>query len=98
MMDSLRKQFYPSMRQAGRERKISDSHRKRYSCPMCENGLSQMMLSQIKIFISSVRCLAVTIETTTKNDRKEREIISVWDSNPGLSSAKVIMPLLCLIP
>ena len=34
MMDSLRLQFYP-MRQAGRDRKISDSHRKGYSCPMC---------------------------------------------------------------
>ena len=41
MMDSLRQQFYPRMKQAGRD--ISDSHRKGYSCPMCENGLSQMM-------------------------------------------------------
>ena len=36
-------EFYPRMKQAGRDRKISDSHRKRYSWPMCENGLSQMM-------------------------------------------------------
>ena len=43
MMDSLGQQVCPRMRQAGRDRKISDSHRKRYSCPMCENGLSQMM-------------------------------------------------------
>ena len=43
MMDSLRLQFYPRMRQAGRDRKLSDSHRKGYSCPMCENGLSQIM-------------------------------------------------------
>ena len=43
MMDSLRQKFYPRMRQAGRDRKISDSHRKGYSCPMCGNGLSQMM-------------------------------------------------------
>ena len=43
MMDILRQQFYPRMRQAGRDRKMSDSHRKDYSCPMCENGLSQMM-------------------------------------------------------
>ena len=43
MMDSLRQQFYPRMRQAGQDRKISDSHRKGYSCSMCENGLSQMM-------------------------------------------------------
>ena len=43
MMDSLRQQFYPRMRQAGRDRKMSDSHRKGYFCPMCENGLSQMM-------------------------------------------------------
>ena len=42
IMDSLRQQFYPRMRQADRDRKISDSHRKGYSCPMCENGLSQM--------------------------------------------------------
>ena len=34
MMDSLRLQFYP-MRLAGRDRKISDSHRKGYCCPMC---------------------------------------------------------------
>ena len=43
MMDSLRQQVYPRMRQAGQDRKISDSHRKGYSCPMYENGLSQMM-------------------------------------------------------
>ena len=43
MMDSLRQQFYPRMRQAGRDRKISDSRRKGYPGPMCENGLSQMM-------------------------------------------------------
>ena len=36
MIDSLRQQFYPRMRQAGRERKISDSHRKEYSFPMHE--------------------------------------------------------------
>ena len=29
LMDSLRQQFYPRMRQEGRDRKISDSHRKR---------------------------------------------------------------------
>ena len=28
MIDSLRQQFYPRMRQAGRDKKISDSHRK----------------------------------------------------------------------
>ena len=43
MMDRLRQQFYPRMRQAGRDRKISDSHRNGNSYPMCENGLSQMM-------------------------------------------------------
>ena len=36
MMDSLRQQFYPRMRQTGRDRKISDIHRKGVSCPMCE--------------------------------------------------------------
>ena len=36
MIDSLRQQFYPRMRQAGRERKISDSHRKGYSFPLFE--------------------------------------------------------------
>ena len=36
MIDSLRQQFYPRMRQAGQERKISDSHRKGYSFPMCK--------------------------------------------------------------
>ena len=34
MIDSLRQLFYPRMRQAGRDRKISDSHRKDSSCPM----------------------------------------------------------------
>ena len=43
MMDSLRQQFYLRMRQAGRDKKFSDSHRKGYSCPMCGNGLSQIM-------------------------------------------------------
>ena len=32
LIDSFRQQFYPRMRQAGRERKISDSH----PFPMCE--------------------------------------------------------------
>ena len=37
MVDSLRQQFYPRMRQAGRDRNILDSHRKAgYFCPMCE--------------------------------------------------------------
>ena len=36
MIDSLRQQFYPRMRQVGRDRKISDSHRNGYSWPMCE--------------------------------------------------------------
>ena len=44
MIDSLRQQFYPRTRQAGRDRKISDSHRKGYSCPMCENGLSEILI------------------------------------------------------
>ena len=36
MIDSLRQQSYFRMRQAGQDRKISASHRKGYSCPMCE--------------------------------------------------------------
>ena len=43
MIDSLRQQFYPRMRQAGQDRKISDSHRKGYSCPMCENDLDHII-------------------------------------------------------
>ena len=43
MMDSLRQQFYPRMRRTGRDRKISDIHRKGYFCSMCENGLTEMM-------------------------------------------------------
>ena len=43
MMDSSRQQFYPRMRQAGRDIKITDSQIKGYSCPMCENDLAQMM-------------------------------------------------------
>ena len=39
MMGFFRQQFYPRLRQADRDRKISDSHRKEYSCPVCENGL-----------------------------------------------------------
>ena len=35
--------IYHRMRQVGRDRKISDNHKKEYSCPMCENGVSQMM-------------------------------------------------------
>ena len=63
IMDSLRQQFYPRMRQAGRDRKISDSHGMNNFVPCVKNGLSQMMQSQIKIFISSIHCLAVIIET-----------------------------------
>ena len=33
MMESLRQQFYPRMRQAGRDRKISDSYRKDVLAP-----------------------------------------------------------------
>ena len=40
MMDSLRQLFYPRMRQAGRETKFSDNHKKEYSCPMCDSGLN----------------------------------------------------------
>ena len=36
MIDSLRQQVYPRMRQAGRERKTSDIHRKEYSFPIHE--------------------------------------------------------------
>ena len=36
MIDNLRQQFYPRMIQAGRDSKISDSHRKGYSCPVCK--------------------------------------------------------------
>ena len=36
MIDSLRQQFSPRMRQAGRDRKISDSYKMGYSCSMCE--------------------------------------------------------------
>ena len=43
IVDSLRQQFYARMRLAGRDRNVSDSHRKGYFCPMCGNGLSQMV-------------------------------------------------------
>ena len=104
MMDCFRQQFYPSLRQAGRDRKIFDSHRKGYSCPMCENGLSQMMHSQIKFFNQQCPLSRSNNRNNIKNDRKDIYIdiyiyiISVWDSNPGLSSAKEIVPLFCLIP
>ena len=41
MIDSVRQQFYPRMRQAVRDRKISDCYRKGYSCTMCEKTLSR---------------------------------------------------------
>ena len=63
MMDSFRHQFYPRMRQAGRDRKTSDSHRKGYSCPMYANGLSQIC----------VRCLTIITETTTKKKKKKKK-------------------------
>ena len=49
MTDSLRQQFYPRMRQAGRERKISDSHRKGYSFPMHEKyqGVQQLYYKSV---------------------------------------------------
>ena len=49
MIDSLRPQFYPRMRQAGRNRKISDSHRKGYACPMCEKICFHLVLEDIYI-------------------------------------------------
>ena len=39
IIDSLRQQFYPRKRQAGRDRKISDNQRKGFSFPMCEKNL-----------------------------------------------------------
>ena len=52
MIDSLRQQFYPRMRQAGRERKISDSHRKGYSFPICEKyqGVQQLYYKTVLCF------------------------------------------------
>ena len=43
MIDSLRQQVYPWTKQAGRDRKISDSRRKENSCPMSENWISQLI-------------------------------------------------------
>ena len=48
MIDSLRQQLYPRTRQAGQDRKISDSHRKGFSCSMCEKTISLYM----EIFLS----------------------------------------------
>ena len=42
MMDSLRQQTKDEI-SSPRQKKISDSHRQGYTCPMCENVLSQMM-------------------------------------------------------
>ena len=82
MMDSLRQQFYPRMRQAGRDRKISDSHRKGYSCPMCDDVVTDQDFHW--------RC-PLPCSNNRNNIKKltqKRERISVWDSKPGLSSAK----------
>ena len=53
MIDSLRQQFYVRMRQAGRERKISDRHRKGYSFPMYEKyqGVQQLYNKTVIRFI-----------------------------------------------
>ena len=39
MNDRLRQQFDPRMRQASRDTNISDSHKKGYSCTVCEKKL-----------------------------------------------------------
>ena len=46
MTDSLRQQFYPKLRQAGQDRKISNSHRK--SCPICEKSTRCVIREFIK--------------------------------------------------
>ena len=53
MIDSLRQRFYPRMRQAGRERKISDSHRKGYSFLMHEKyqGVQQLYCKTVIRFV-----------------------------------------------
>ena len=48
-IDSLIQQFYPRMWQVGRDRKISDSHRKRYSCPLCDSTPKYEYSTYIKI-------------------------------------------------
>ena len=52
MIDSFKQQFYPRMRQAGQERKISDSHRKGYSFSMCEKyqGVQQLYYKTVLRF------------------------------------------------
>ena len=53
MIDSLRQQVYPKMRQTGRERKISDSQRKGYSFPIHEKyqGVQQLYYKTVIRFI-----------------------------------------------
>ena len=53
MIDILRQTFHLRMRQAGRERKISDSHRKGYSFPMHEKyqGVQQLYNKTVIRFI-----------------------------------------------
>ena len=55
MFDSLRQQFYPRMRPAGLERKITDSHRKGYSFPMHKKyqGVQQLYYKTAIRFILS---------------------------------------------
>ena len=96
MMDSLRQQFYCRMRQAGRDRKISDSHRKGYSCPMCENGLSHDVITD-KDFHQQCPLSRSNNSNNIKIDRNERENISVG-FEPGTFKRKRDIPLLCLIP
>ena len=53
--------------------KISDSHRKGYSWPMCENDLEQMMKSQIKIFLQQCPLSCSNNRNNIKNDRRETQ-------------------------
>ena len=92
MMDSLRLQFYPRMRLAGRDRKISDSQRKGYSCPMCE--ITDKDFHQQCPLPRSNN--GNNLKMTEERER-ERENISVG-FEPGTFKRKKIIPILCLIP
>ena len=85
--------FFVSMRQVGRDRKISNSHRKGYSC---QYGLSQMIADQD----FHQQCPLSRSNKKNKHkkwQKRDRENISVG-FEPGTFKRKRIMPLLCLIP
>ena len=91
MIDSLRQQFYPRIRQACRDNKISDSHRKRYSCPM--NVCECIFLVLLRLKIATFTILTQRTSTQTwiicktfkvKSNDIRTHFIGIWTRHKGL--------------